>query len=115
MEASLKKNNDIIVLELKGNSDFESMISLNATCSQYFNNKKVIFNLADLHFVGSSGLSTFVDILKKLNKAASLKICHCGTEFQRLLAGNQLDIYEDEVSAMQSFFKKQHDEGSKDD
>ena len=101
------KKNDVFIVRLKGYADFESVTSLEQTCSQYLlGNKKVIFNLADLNFVGSSGLSTLINILQKLKSQSSLKICNAGREFQRIFASSHLghlEIYENESSAAQSF------------
>ena len=107
MEADFSQKNEVIIVRLKGYADFESVTSLEQTCSKHLlGNKKIIFNLADLKFVGSSGLSTLINILQKLKSQSSLKICSAGREFQRIFAESRLghlEIYENESSAAQAF------------
>ena len=107
MEANFSKKDDVIIVRLKGHADFESIASLNQTCNKYLlQNKKIIFNLAHLSFVGSNGVANLISILKNLKTHSSLKMCSVGEEFQRIFASSQLDhleIYEDEQSAKQAF------------
>lgn len=106
MQTQITKNGDIIIVRLKGVADFESIVSLDKTCEKYFIQKKIIFNLADLNFVGSSGLSNLTEIIKKLTHQSSFKICNVGNELLRIFNSSRLEnleIYEDENSAQQSF------------
>ena len=103
METQITKTKDVIIVRLKGFSDFESITSLDQTCQKYLLQKKVIFNLADLHFVGSSGISNLMEIIKKLAGQSTLKMCHVGQEFRRIFSHiDHLDFYENEDNAKES-------------
>lgn len=107
MQTDFSKKDDVIIVRLKGHADFESVAELNQTCNKYLlHNKKVIFNLAHLNFVGSNGVAHLINILKNLKTHSSLKMCSVGEEFQRIFADSRLghlEIYEDEKSAKQAF------------
>ena len=69
---------------------------------------QVIFNLGSLNFVGSSGLTPFLDLLKDMKKTHghNIKICSAQKDFVRLFEGgelSQLEIYETEEKAHNAF------------
>ena len=106
MRADFETKDDVIIVRLKGESDFESVTSLNKVFEKYLTQKKVIFNLGSLHFVGSSGLADLMDTFKSLAQKSSIKFCHVGLEFRKIFAGTgfgHLKIYEDEKSAKNTF------------
>jgi hypothetical protein len=76
------------------------------TCSK---TRKVVFNFSKLRFVGSSGISHFIKVLKKLNAApAKPKLCNLSSEFLKMFkayqtARNPFLIFDDELTAMASF------------
>ena len=106
MKAQITVKEDIIIVRLKGVADFESVDSLEHTCQNYFLKKKIIFNLADLSFVGSSGLENLSEIIKKLKAKSNFKMCNVASEFQKIFADSRLEnftFYENERSAEQAF------------
>ena len=56
VQAKIRKDGDITVVELKGRLDFETAEPFRETCSDVLTNSKVVFNLSELSFVGSSGI-----------------------------------------------------------
>ena len=105
MEALIKQNTDnMIVLDLKGTIDYASAELLNKNCSNdYVKKKNIIFNMKDLHFVGSDGLALFLEALKQLKKNSQISLCCVSSEFSRLLSNTEetkeLSIFEDEQEA----------------
>lgn len=108
MEAKVVNHDGVYVVTLSGQLDFESADSLRNTCRKLFREKKVIFNLAKLNFVGSSGLTPFLELLSEMNRShgRDIKLCSVGSEFIRLFEAGELyglEIYEDEVKARHAF------------
>ena len=108
MKAYVRKSeNNIYIVDLKGEVDFASAEPFHETCINHLTQKNIIFNLKDLNFVGSDGLSSFMDTLRELKKHSSLKFCCVGSEFMRFFntysETRDLIIYEDEQSAEDSF------------
>jgi anti-anti-sigma factor len=71
--------------------------------------KRIIFNLENLEFVGSSGISSFVQTLKEFNANATTKprYCNVKSEFRRIIKAfdetELFQIYETEDRARKSF------------
>lgn len=109
MEAKIENRDGVYVVSLSGQMDFESADSLKMRCLQNFSNKELIFNLNDLNFVGSSGITPFLELLAELSKALGpkFKICSVGTEFLRLFESGTVDgieIYRDVQDAHRAFY-----------
>ena len=97
-----QEQNNVLVIDLKGNIDFASSEPFYQVCMSKLSQKKIIFNLKRLHFVGSDGLDAFMDTINDLKKKSKLQFCCVGPEFQRVFADSEIkdiDIYEDEQSA----------------
>ncbi len=108
MKALISTNNDIVIVRLKGTPDTDSIDSFNKTCNHFLTNKKVIFNLADLSFVGSCGISDLIETVKNMQNNSLLKVCNLGSEFQTIFTSGHfknLEIYESEDLAKKSFSK----------
>jgi anti-anti-sigma factor len=108
MEAKISRDGEIWVVHLKGFLDFESVAPFRQTCLQHLRDKKVIFNLGDLNFVGSSGITTFVETIKELKDGAEQipKFCGLSAEFRRVFVANELEkveVYEDVNGAAAAF------------
>lgn len=108
MEAKVNHHNGVYTVSLKGKMDFESADALKSQCNRHFLQQNVIFDLNDLNFVGSSGITPFLEMLGALlrHNGTSLKVCSAGTEFIRVFeAGglNGLEVYENEKQARQAF------------
>lgn len=108
MDAKVENRDGIFVVSLSGQMDFESADSLKAQCLRNLNEKSVIFNLRDLSFVGSSGITPFLELLFELSRSlgAKFKICSVGTEFMRLFESETsggIEIYRDVNDAHRAF------------
>ena len=109
MKASIKNNDDSIILYLDGKVDYETQEDI----CQFINNtiakntkdeapKKIIMNLKNLEFVGSSGITQFVQSLKAIHHDTHFTPKYCGvrSEFQKIIkafdAGNEFEFFDDE-------------------
>ena len=108
MKAFIKdKNSPVVIINLKGEVDFASAEPFRETCIKELSQKNIVFNMQELHFVGSDGLSSFMNTMKDLQKNSKLKFCCVSSEFQKLFADNSslkdMDIYENEQTAEAAF------------
>ncbi len=110
MQAKIRKDGDVTVVELQGKLDFETAEPFRETCQDVLINNKVVFNLADLSFVGSSGIGNFMNTLKEFAKTNPVppKFCNVRSEFKKIFSSGEeqgFQIFEDEEAALQSFEK----------
>ncbi|MCB0350854.1 MAG: STAS domain-containing protein [Bdellovibrionales bacterium] len=108
MEAKVENREGIFVVSLIGKMDFESADSLKSNCIKTFSNQAVIFNLQNLNFVGSSGITPFLELLSELSRSSGpkFKICSVGAEFLRMFEAGTVDgieIYRDVHDACRAF------------
>ncbi|MBK9293388.1 MAG: STAS domain-containing protein [Oligoflexia bacterium] len=112
MQAKIKKTGDITVVELSGKLDFETAEPFRDTCYDVLLNNKVVFNLKDLSFVGSTGIGVFVNTLKEFSQKNPVppKFCNVKSEFKKIFNSEQSEevvnpfqVFEDEKTAIKSF------------
>ncbi len=108
MKAIIEQKGDIFIVHFKGRIDYESADLFRKNGSRFLDNQKVIFNFADLSFVGSSGISPFVETIQDLfdKNNSNMKFCKVGSEFKKIFAANTLrrsEIYEDSNAAQMAF------------
>ena len=110
MKAFIRKNNNnVFIIHLKGEVDFASAEPFHETCMNQLSKKNIVFNLKNLSFVGSDGISSFMKTIKDLTKESKLQFCCVGSEFQKVFAESEIKdiaIYEDERSATDAFEKE---------
>jgi len=109
LQARIRKDGDVTVVTLMGRLDFETAEPFRETCQDILLNNKVVFNLADLNFVGSSGIGAFMTTLKEFAKTNPVKphFCNVRSEFQKIFRTSMEDsyeLYESENDALKSFF-----------
>lgn len=109
MDAKVENRDGVYVVSLSGQMDFESADSLKTQCLKNFLHCEVIFNLRELNFVGSSGITPFLELLSELSRTSGskFKICSVSSEFMRLFEGGTTDgieIYRDVQDAHRSFY-----------
>jgi anti-anti-sigma factor len=118
MKTLIKKKGDTVVVSMDGRLDFETYLPLKERLSQLVEvdvsktdsvPRKIIFNLEKLEFVGSSGISSFVQILKEFNSHSPMKprYCNVRSEFQKVIRAFDEDqifeFFENEDRARKSF------------
>ncbi|MEK2645602.1 STAS domain-containing protein [Bdellovibrio sp. BCCA] len=108
MEIKLVLDGDITVVSLSGRIEIEKTQSFKKACLQNFSQRKVVFCMKNLNFVGSSGIQNFFGVLNELNSSNKLnaKIAGLNPDFQRLFSFSEcanLEVHESIENALQSF------------
>ena len=116
MKTKIIRTGDTVIVTITGHLSFESQEPLKSNLHRLIDEtktdtvaKKVIFNLEDLEFVGSSGISTFVQTLKDFNAKSPVKprYCNVKSEFQKVIRAfdddRLFEFYDDEDRARRSF------------
>ncbi|MNK07763.1 STAS domain protein [compost metagenome] len=108
MEVKLVLDGEITIVSLSGRIDIEKTQSFKDACLNNFSDKKVVFCMKGLNFVGSTGIQSFFSVLNELNSAKRLdaKIASLNPDFQRLLsfsACQNLEVHESIENAMLSW------------
>lgn len=115
MKTQIKKQGDTIVVSMNGKLDFETNIPLREDLGKLIRQSKtdsvskIIFNLENLDFVGSSGISSFVQTLKEFNTNATSAPVYCNvkSEFRRVIKAfdeeEQFKFFDNEDRARKSF------------
>lgn len=114
MKTQIKKIGDAIVVTIDGRLDFETAVplreNLNALMRKTHTDSvsKIVFNFEKLEFVGSSGISSFVQALKEFNANAPTKprYCNVKSEFRRVFKAfddsDLFDFYDSEERALRT-------------
>lgn len=108
MEIKLLLDGEIAVVSLSGRIEVERTQFFKRACLQKFSDKKVVFCLKNLNFVGSSGIQNFFSILNDLNVSQRMnaKISGLTPDFKRLFNSSQcssLEVHESIENALQAF------------
>ena len=108
MEAKLKSNKDVTIIQVQGTLDIEDTQSFKTAILKNFSERKLVFNMQKASFVGSTGLGPFLETLKEFSalNAHGIKLVGVSIDFQRLFQNLELanlQIYESEDRAIQSF------------
>ncbi len=86
MEAVVEWESDMIVVKLSGTLDFDRAFEFRKKSLRHFIQNKVVFSIKDLNFVGSTGMSSFVETLSEISikNPNGVLICDVGLEYKRL-------------------------------
>jgi anti-anti-sigma factor len=116
MKTQIRKNGDTVVVSVNGKINHEAQEPLKQDLLKLVNNtqrdttaRKIIFNFEKLEFVGSSGISNFIQALKDFTQNAPTKpkYCNVGSEFRRVMRALDeaecFEFYENEERARMSF------------
>lgn len=108
MEARVQVVGDIYSVELVGRIGFDVIDTFRKVCLEKWARRKLIFDLRNLHFVGSHGIADFVTTLEDLSKVTntSIKFSGVSSEFRKIFQASDiqnLEIYETVDRAAQSF------------
>jgi len=109
MKAKIKQNSDILVLSLEGKIDYESQDDacalINKTIVKNKTDevpKQILVSMKELQFVGSAGITHFVEQLKKIHETTDVTPKYIGvkSEFQKIMkafdAENEFEFFDDE-------------------
>jgi anti-anti-sigma factor len=107
MQAMMKDKNGVYVISIGGTLDIEYTQVFKENCLKQLKQKKVIFNMENANFVGSTGLQSFIETLKGLSfNEYGIKLVNPKNEFRRLFQNleiQNLQIHENEENALASF------------
>lgn len=108
MEARVQVVGDVYSVELVGRIGFDIIDTFRKVCLEKWSHHKLVFDLKNLHFVGSHGISDFVMTLEDLSHVGSTKIKFCGvsSEFKKVFQASRirdLEFYDCVERAVQSF------------
>ena len=109
MKARINTNAESIIISLDGKVDYETQDEVCEIINTAIErNKKdqvaknIVLNLKNLEFVGSSGITQFVQSLKSIHHDTDITPKYCGvrSEFQKIIKAfdeeNEFDFYDDE-------------------
>jgi anti-anti-sigma factor len=114
MNLRARTEGQVLVVELEGQVDFESTQQFQEACERLISktkSSKVLFHLGKLKFVGSSGITHFIRVLKEFNSGeVAAKICNVSDDFSKLFKAcdtprTPFAIFDIEASALESFSK----------
>lgn len=96
MEAKVREEGDFLVIYLAGKVDLDSIDPFRHTCQKHLVHQKVLFNLTSLNFVGSSGITSFLETLTEYAKTSKhgLKLTEVSSEFKKIFEANLDEAYE---------------------
>lgn len=89
MQAKVSRKGEVTIVEISGKISYENVDPFREKCLNTFgSDKKVIFNLQGLSFVGSTGITQFVGTIKDLMETnpEGVRLCGVGSEFQKVFA-----------------------------
>jgi len=114
MRVELREKNGVTLIDLSGALDYESLDRFKKGIDAFLGNekirvnKRVVVNMSNLDFFGSTGLTEFVKAMKELgSKYSNLKYCGVGSSFKKIMKYNihkeDSFIFETEEDAVRSF------------
>ncbi|PWU15378.1 MAG: hypothetical protein C5B49_11855 [Bdellovibrio sp.] len=108
MKFAIKRWGDVTVISIEGILNIEQTQPFRQYCLDRFMSEKVVFNMKAASFVGSTGLQSFLDTIKNLDRGNSFGIKMVGVkpEFRRLLTHvetERISFFEEESLALSSF------------
>lgn len=112
MKTSIRKEGQSVIVSLEGQLDFETTDQFRESLmklEKQTQGSRVIFDLSDLQFVGSSGISAFVQALREFNSRAAQKprYTNVKSEFKKIITAfdeNQsFEFWDNTERALRSF------------
>ncbi len=104
MKTNIRKEGETIIVSIDGTLDFENQVPLKDDLQKLVKHtkvdstaRKIIFDLKNLEFVGSSGISAFVQTLREFNQAAPSKPVYFNvkSEFKKVMrAFDEFDTFD---------------------
>lgn len=108
MRVKVIQEGDYNVVALIGRLDIEKNKLIKDTLLKNYSNKKIVFCMDQLQFIGSSGIQNFFQNLKELHeqKKLNVRIVGLNQDFQRLLHYSSLQdfgVFESVETAIGSY------------
>ncbi len=112
MKARIQRTDESIIISLDGRIDHETRDEvaglINRTLADHKRDqsaRNIILNLKNLEFVGSSGITQFVQALKAIQQNTDVVPRYCGvrSEFKKIMKAfdgeNEFDFFEEQTPA----------------
>ena len=110
MKAMVTQEEDVTVVSIIGRVDIEAMENFRKVCLDTWSHKKVVFDLQEMHFVGSNGIVRFLKAISDLQLTTTkpVKFVSVPPELKRLMVSNELNGIEfhDNVPGALTAFKQ---------
>ena len=108
MEAKFYQTGEVVVVALKGRLQIEKTQAFKTACAESLHGKKGVFCMKDLHFVGSTGIQTYFQIIREFSAANTFKakVADLKPDFQRLWFHSPLvevEMHDNLAGALSSF------------
>ncbi len=87
MKIDINTNSDAVVMSFAGFLDFESVGQFSEAMSRLELSKKLVFDFRDLEFVGSSGITSFIDTIDKFYQKheGQIRLAGVGSDFKKII------------------------------
>ena len=91
MKTMLSQAGDVTVVHVSGRLNIDHAGVFRKACLNQLSNKKIVFNLSELSFVGSTGIQSFFQIVQELHNlnTQAVKIVGMHQDFQRIYQMSQ--------------------------
>jgi anti-anti-sigma factor len=108
MEAKLRQHGEIAIVSIQGALEIERTQPFRDACNKHFLGEKVIFNLEQANFVGSTGIQSFLEAVKAVSEKTTtgVKLVGLKSEFKRIFSNCEIQglvFYENEANAIDSY------------
>jgi anti-anti-sigma factor len=113
MKATLRERNGVTVISLEGVIDYETTNRLRNSLKNIVDNnlsqgRKILINMEKLNFVGSIGVTDFVQVMRDFNSDSNIRYCSVKSEFKKLIRAynnpeQESEIFDNEDSGINSF------------
>lgn len=108
MEAKLKNQGEVTIITIQGSLNIEQTQPFREACLRHLLGKKVVFNMEKAAFVGSTGLTAFLETIRTLSEENQhgLKVVGVQAEFKRIFQNleiQKLQMHDSVAGALSSF------------
>lgn len=109
MEAKLRQQGEVTIVTLSGKIDIEKNHQFKSVCLEKLANRKLVFQMSQLNFVGSTGIQAFFQAVMEINRQNpyGLKLTGLKEDFRRVLhfqnMNEQIQLHESLEEAVKSF------------
>lgn len=105
MEAKLKKVGQVAVVHLAGQFDIGNAQTFRKACETFLLDQKVIFNMSQADFIGSTGIQLFLETVRFVSyqNQHGLQFVGAKSEFRRIIQNLELtnvQFFENETDAL---------------
>ena len=109
MNITMKAIEDVSVFRFNGFLNYESIARVRSVFSgKTKDDNKLVFNLSELNFVGSVGITDFIEVIIQISAESAKGVALCGvsSEFQRIISAKNSSIafFYNEDQAVKSFY-----------